>query len=227
VGRAIALELARAGCDLVIHFHAAAQPAVQTVNDIVSLGRRAQACPADLRNPEDVRRLFVCVDEAFGRLDILVNSAAVLEPSDLLTAGLEDWQRTIDLNLRGSFLCLQEAAHRMLAAGGGAIVNISDIAGLRPWRRYPIHSVSKAGVEMLTRVAALALAPRIRVNAVAPGPILRPERLDASRWEELGQALPLRRVGQPEDAARAVRFLLENDYITGETLVVDGGDQLG
>jgi pteridine reductase len=107
---------------------------------------------------------------------------------------------------------------------GGAIINVSDIAGHKPWGRFPIHSISKAGVEMLTRVAALRLAPSIRVNAVAPGPVLKPESMTQARWEEIGRTLPLQRPGSPQDAVAAVLFLLESDFITGATLVVDGGD---
>lgn len=110
--------------------------------------------------------------------------------------------------------------------GAGAIVNISDIAGLRPWRDYPVHSVSKAGLEMLTKVAARTYTPEVRVNAVAPGPVLKPGEMPDTRWQEIGNALPLHRCGNASDVARAVIFLLENDFITGETLVVDGGSQL-
>jgi pteridine reductase len=109
---------------------------------------------------------------------------------------------------------------------GGAIVNISDVAGQRPWRRYPIHSISKAGLDMLTRTAALALAPAIRVNAVAPGPVLKPERMPDERWAEIGDAVPLRRTGRADDVAAAVVFLLRHDYLIGETIAVDGGDLL-
>jgi pteridine reductase len=114
----------------------------------------------------------------------------------------------------------------MQARGSGAVVNISDVIGLRPWGKYPVHSISKAGVEMLTKVAAIDLAPEIRVNAVAPGLILAPERMSSTRWEQLGKDSLLQQTGTPEDVANAVIFLLESDYITGETLVVDGGMQI-
>jgi pteridine reductase len=109
---------------------------------------------------------------------------------------------------------------------GGAIVNISDVAGLRPWARYPTHSVSKAGIEMLTGVAARALGPKIRVNAVAPGPVLRSEWMDEQQWQKITRVLPLQRGGNPDDIAEAVIFLFENDFITGETITVDGGRNL-
>ncbi|MGD8759462.1 MAG: SDR family oxidoreductase [Anaerolineales bacterium] len=223
LGRAIALAMARRGCHLMIHFHRSAQEAEDTVARIKALGMRAAVVQADLSQPEGIQALFQALDQAYGGLDLLVNSAAIMERKDLLAIGQEDWRRTIDLNLKGAFFCLQQAAKRMKLRGGGAIVNISDVAALQPWKHYPVHSISKAGVEMLTKVAALALAPEIRVNAIAPGLILRPEFTDQNRWHKLTQALPLRREGSPSDVVNAVIFLFENDYITGETLIVDGG----
>jgi NAD(P)-dependent dehydrogenase (short-subunit alcohol dehydrogenase family) len=114
----------------------------------------------------------------------------------------------------------------MSRRGGGAIVNIGDVAGARPWPRFPVHSISKAAIHMLTQVAALSLAPSIRVNAVAPGPVLRPETMSAARWESIVSTLPLHKGGTPQDVAEAVLFLLRNDYLTGTTLPVDGGSQL-
>jgi NAD(P)-dependent dehydrogenase (short-subunit alcohol dehydrogenase family) len=223
LGHAIALAMARRGCHLMIHFHRSAQEAEDTVAEVSALGVRVTAVQADLSQAEGIQALFQALDQAYGGLDLLVNSAAIMERGDLLEVSQEDWRRTIDLNLRGVFFCLQQAAKRMRQRGGGAIVNISDVAALQPWKRYPVHSISKAGVEMLTKVAALALAPEIRVNAIAPGLILRPEFTDQKRWEKLAQALPLGREGAPSDVVNAVIFLLENQYITGETLVVDGG----
>jgi NAD(P)-dependent dehydrogenase (short-subunit alcohol dehydrogenase family) len=226
LGRALALALARSGCDVAIHYHASAEMAQATAAEIQALGRRALALPADLTSTAQIESLFGALDGAFSGLDVLVNSAAILEPVDLLDAGEADWQRTIDLNLKAAFFCLQQAARRMRQRGGGAIVNISDVAGIRPWARFPIHSISKAGIEMLTRVAALALAPDIRVNAVAPGPVLKPEGMSAERWQAIGARLPLRRPGSAEDVTRTVLFLLRNEFVTGETVAVDGGDQL-
>lgn len=225
LGRAIALALADQGCDVVIHYHTSRQAAAETVAEIEARGRRAVAVQADLSGSEGVAQLFCRVDEVFGGVDLLVNSAAILIPKDLLRVSEADWRQTVGLNLKGAFFCLQQAAMRMRARGGGAVVNIADLAGLRPWKRFPLHSISKAGIEMLTQVAALALAPEIRVNAVAPGPVLKPSAMAEERWQKIGDALPLRRPGDPSDVARAVIFLFENDYITGETLVVDGGGQ--
>jgi pteridine reductase len=134
-----------------------------------------------------------------------------------------EWQAVLDLNLSAPFFCAQAAARSMLARGGGAIVNIADLGGLRPWARYPAHSVSKAGLIMVTQVLAKALAPTIRVNAVAPGPVLKPQGWDEARWRGVGSRTLLKRAGSGYDVARATQFLIEADYITGETLVVDGG----
>jgi pteridine reductase len=226
VGRAIGLALARQGCRIVVHHHQSPREAEEASAEARAAGAQAIVAQADLADRASIASLFATIDKAYGGLDILVNSAAVLEPSDLLTASEADWERTMGLNLRGAFFCLQEAARRMKERGGGVIVNISDVAAHRPWKRYPIHSISKAGVEMLTRVAALSLAPEIRVVAVSPGPVLKPDRMTQARWSRLTSALPLRRGGTPEDVARAVVFLIQNDYITGETLMLDGGDHL-
>ena len=223
VGRRIALALAREGCDLVVHYHRSQVEAEATVRELSQAGAPAVAVQADLSQPAGIEHLFGEVDRLRGRLDILINCAAILTPVDLLTATYTDWASTMDLNLRATFFCLQAAARRMQTRGG-AIVNISDVAGQRPWRRYPIHSISKAGVDMLTRTAALALAPAVRVNGVAPGPVEKPKRMPDDRWTEIGKSLPLGRPGSGDDVAAAVVFLLQNDYVVGETIAVDGGD---
>jgi NAD(P)-dependent dehydrogenase (short-subunit alcohol dehydrogenase family) len=113
----------------------------------------------------------------------------------------------------------------MQANGGGVIVNISDIAGRQPWPTFPVHSISKTGVEMLTTLSALTFGPSIRVNAIAPGPVLKPEHMPPERWQALGEQLPLKRAGSAKDVSQAVLFLIENDFISGETIAVDGGNQ--
>ncbi len=225
VGREIALGLAKRGCNLILHYHSSDEKAEETLREIEASGVRAISVQADLRDQFELKSLFSAADSSFDRLDILVNSAAIMEKLDFLDADADAWYRTMALNLRAPFFCIQEATRQMLP-GKGVVINISDIAGLRPWASYPIHSISKAGVEMLTQVAAAAFAPDIRVNGIAPGPVMKPELLDDDRWNEIGATVPLQRSGNAGDVSRAVIFLCENDYITGETLVVDGGNML-
>jgi NAD(P)-dependent dehydrogenase (short-subunit alcohol dehydrogenase family) len=225
VGKHIALSLAREGCDLVIHYHRSKDAAEETVAEIKSLHREAIAISADLRDMNQLLQMFDEIEQAYGRLDVLVNSSAIMEGIDLLEVDEEAWHRTLDLNLKAPFFCIQQAVRLMGKQGGGVIVNISDIIGRRPWVQFPVHSISKAGIEMLTQVASLALAPKIRINAVAPGPVLPPEGMAPERWEALGKRAPLQRSGTAEDVALAVIYLLKNDYVHGETLVVDGGMQ--
>lgn len=226
VGRAIALALADAGCDLLVHYHRSGQLAEQTAKQAEQLGVRAVTAQADLSRSEGVAALFGLVDTELGGLDVLVNSAAVLHQVDLLEFTEQNWRDSVGLNLKGAAFCLQQAALRMRARGSGAIVNISDTAAQQPWQRFPLHSISKAGLEMLTRVAAFALAPEIRVNAVVPGPTLKPPWMSEQRWAEIIGHMPLRRAVEPEDVAQAVEFLLTNQYVTGHVLRVDGGTLL-
>ncbi len=226
VGRGIALALAAAGAHVAVHYHTSGAAAAATVADLQALGVRAFAAQADQSDPAQAAGLIDAVLARFGRLDILVNSAAIMEPGDVLTLTPEAWDRSLAVNLRGPFLCAQRAARAMLAAGGGAIVNIADLAGLEPWTRYPQLSVSKAGVIMLTRVLARALAPTVRVNAVAPGPVAAPQGWNDARWRAVWEHTPLRREGTPTDVGAAVVYLAGAPYVTGVILPVDGGTLL-
>ena len=223
VGKAIALALAGAGAHVVVHYHSAEAAAAETKAEIEALGVQAVAVQADLSTAAGIAALFAATEAAFGGLDILVNSAASMDRGDVRTLTRAAWQQVMDLNLTGPFFCAQAAARLMAGRGGGAIVNISDLAGLQPWTRYPAHSVSKAGLLMVTEVLAKALAPQIRVNAIAPGPVVKTVGWDDERWRQLGDHTLLKRTGSGEDVARAVLYLLEADFVTGQTLVVDGG----
>jgi NAD(P)-dependent dehydrogenase (short-subunit alcohol dehydrogenase family) len=193
---------------------------------VESKGGRAIAVRADLAQPAQIDSLFERVAKEMGGLDVLVNSASIMEGGQVLDLTLAEWQRSLDVNLTAPFLCARQAARLMLERpDGGVIVNITDGSALRPWPGYPAHSVSKAGLVMLTQVLAKALAPRIRVNAVCPGPVMKPPDWDEARWERAGRQTLLKRTGSGYDVSRAVRFLIEEDFITGETLVVDGGDR--
>lgn len=227
LGKAIARALAEEGADIVVHHYASTTEASATVAELERLGVRAEALRADLQDTEQISRLFADIEREFGGLDILVNSAASFERSPVLDIRPTDWDRVLNLNLRAPFLCTQHAA-RLMRAGGrpGRIINIADVAAFQAWPGYVHHCVSKAGLVAMTRATARALAPDILVNAVAPGPVLPPDETSAAERAELADATVLGRLGEPVDVARAVTFLVRSDYVTGETIVVDGGKTL-
>ncbi|MHB8630059.1 MAG: SDR family NAD(P)-dependent oxidoreductase [Aggregatilineales bacterium] len=227
VGKAIALELARRGVHQVVHYNNSDAEAIQTTDEIIALGVQAIRVKADQSDPTQVDTLFEAIRAKFGRLDILVNSASIFQEADLLTLSYADWQKTLAVNVTGPFLCTQHAARLMRATGqGGVIINISDNGGLKGWPSYPGHSVSKAGLLMLTKVAARSLAPDIRVNAIVPGMVLQPPGNDEAQWKRHAQRTPIKRPGTAEDVAHAVAYLAEEDYVTGAVLTVDGGEAL-
>jgi len=217
--------LARAGCDVAVHYHASRAGADETAQEIRALGRRAELVAADLRDAAAARELpDRAVDALGGRgLHVLINSAGVMLRQPVETVTPESWDETFDLNLRAYFFVAQGAIPQLRKVRG-KIVNLADVAGFEPWPAYLPHSVSKAGVVMLTKALAFALAPDITVNAVAPGPVLLPEAWDDATRARFAETTPLKRLGSPDDVVSAVRFLLEGgDFITGTTLVVDGG----
>ncbi|MCC6905326.1 MAG: SDR family oxidoreductase [Anaerolineae bacterium] len=229
VGRGIAFALARAGASVAIHYHTSDQEALETLDLIRRPGIRAEAIRADLADPDEIRHLFNAVQQTFGRLDILVNSASAFTRRGFLDLSLEEWDAGIAVNLRAPFLCSQRAARLMLSQEiTGSIINIADTIGERPWASYPEHAISNAGLLMLTRVSAKALAPnRIRVNAVIPGPVLRPSGMPDERWKQIVGALPLPHQGDGTAyVAQAVLSLVQNEFITGAALHVDGGEGL-
>jgi pteridine reductase len=232
VGRSIALALAREGAHVAITYHASADEAQRTVAEIEACGVGGLAVCCDQSHPAQVTAVFDAIQARWGRLDILVNSAAVMQQKPFLDITSQDWDATIGINLTGPFLFSQHAGRMMLARSSttgetsGVIVNIADEAGLTPWPRYVHHSISKAGVIMLARAAALALAPKVRVNAVAPGPVLKPEGWTDERWETLRPSTPLDRLGSPQDVVEAVLYVIRAEFVTGDVLVVDGGRML-
>lgn len=222
VGRAIALALARQGYPIGLHYHSSRQTALETAEEILALGVDAFLLPADLTDPAQIKAMFEKVSELPRRLGVLVNSAAVMLRGDLATMTADEWDGTLALNLRAPWLCAREAAGCMGQAGG-VIINITDVGASKTWSGYPAYTVSKAALETLTRLLARQLAPAVRVNAVAPGLILPSETLSPEDWQRLVNRLPLKRSGTPEAVAQAVIALIQNEYITGETLRVDGG----
>jgi len=221
LGKAIALALADKGYAIGLHYHASEEAARQTAKEIETLGVPVFPLRADLRNEQDVRWMFQQIAQTGLLLKVLVNSAAIMPKQDLMDISIEDWDAVMDLNLRAAWLCAVEAARLMQA--GGVIINISDTGAHKVWTSYPLYVISKTGLEALTRLLARRLAPHIRVNAIAPGLISRGENITAEEWERLVQRLPMRQTGSEADVTKAVLFLLESVYITGEVLVVDGG----
>lgn len=222
LGRSIALALARIGYPLGVHYHHSEAAARSLVDEIAVLGGEAFLLPADLSDPEPIRALFEQVTRLPHRLGVWVNSAAVMRSGDLSTMPVEDWDSTLALNLRAPWLCAREAAACM-GQQGGIIINITDVGAQKNWTGYPAYTVSKAALETLTRLLARQLAPAVRVNAVAPGLILPSAAVSPEEWQRLVNRLPLQKAGSPEDVAQAVISLIQNKYITGETLRVDGG----
>ncbi len=225
VGRALALALARGGADVVVNYHHSEADARRTVADIEALGRRALSIQADVASRQEVSAMIRRVAAEFGRLDVLVNSASVFRSAPFLAIDEADWDRVLDVNLKGPFLMIQAAA-ALLAGTEGLVVNIADISALQPWPGFAHHSVSKAGLAQLTRVAARALAPRVRVNCIAPGTVLPPEDYTEEQISDLRDHIALKRLGSPADVERALLFLVESDFVTGEIVVVDGGRSL-
>lgn len=230
IGAAVALAVADHGADVALCYRSSKAEAEATVTAITKLGRRAIAIQADLRQPGDCRRLVSEAAAFLGRLDVLLNLASVYvsKPYSQLTD--EDWDTALAVDLRAAHLCAQAAVPHMRAAGGGRIVNFADwiAASGRPrYVGYLPYYVAKAGVIGLTEALALELAAeRILVNAVAPGPILAPAGTTDQELEAVERATPLGQWGGPGEIVKAVLHLLESDFVTGETVRVDGGRHL-
>ena len=226
VGQAIALRLAATGRQVAVHYHQSRAGADDTVARIVAAGGSAQAFGADIADPDAPARLIAQVVEAFGGLDVLVNSAASWLRAPMGEVRAEQFDASVATNLRAPFLLAQAAAPH-LAARRGAIVNIADHLAYDWESPYLAHGVVKGAVEHLTRGLARVLAPHVRVNAVAPGVVLLPEGVSATVEARLVGETPLARIGSPDDVADAVAWLAAAPYVTGEVLHVDGGRHLG
>ena len=225
VGRALVLALARAGADLAIHYHGSGDEAAETAAAVRSLGRRAETFQADLSDPDQATALAARVGDVMDRLDVLVNNASLFQSARFHEVDVEDWDRVMAVNLRAPFLLLQATAP-LLGASNGVAVNIADLAGVQAWPAFPHHGVSKAGLIHLTRVAARALAPDVRVNCIVPGTVLPPEDYTAEQIDASVDRTVLGRIGSPDDVAQALLFAIRSDFATGSIITVDGGRTL-
>jgi pteridine reductase len=231
IGNAVAMALADRGYHIAIHYHHSAEEADETVAAIAQKGVRAAAFQADVSKEADVAGLFDAVMAAFGRLDVLVTAAGVWQPKPLEDVTADDVLRQFAVNTLGTFLCCQRAGLIMAKqAEGGAIVTMGDWATARPYRGYAAYFAGKGAVPTLTRALASELSHRnqfVRVNCVEPGPVMVPENLSEHEVKGAIAGTLLKRLGRPENIAQAVVFLVENDYIAGICLPVDGGRAIG
>ena len=224
IGRAIAMALAEAGANVIVHCNRSTDAAEATAVDIRAIGVEAHVVRADLSEPDRIEAMFASIE----RLDVLVNNAAVFDrtPLDELTA--DQWDAPFAVNARAPALCIRWSLPLLRSAGAGAIVNITDIAAEKAWAAYPAYCASKAALLALTKSAARSLAgENIRVNAVAPGAALWADDQDEKDVQAVIGQIPLKRAGSPEDIAAAVVFLAGHDYMTGQTLRIDGGWHMG
>lgn len=225
LGAAIALELGRAGANVVVHYHSSAEQARAVVEQLHALGVEAISCAGDIAAVSEVERVVDQAAARWGRLDLLVNNAGIWGSTPIGTVTQERWDELLATNVRGAFFAAQRAAPALRTAHG-AIVNIADVGALRPWRNHTPYLVSKGAVVTLTEALAKDLAPEIRVNAIAPGPVLMPDDWTPEQAEGAAKTVLLRRLGSPEDIAQAVLYLAQAEYVTGVVLPVDGGNRL-
>jgi len=226
LGRALALSLAEQGVRLLIHYGSSAGPAQATISQVKTMGGEALALQADFRQSGAAARLLDRAVEHFGQLDILVNSAAIFGAGDLSDTTEENWDKHFAINLKSPFFLSQAFAAHVGQERRGHIINIADWRALRPGPDHLTYTLTKAGLVTMTQSLALALAPNIQVNAIAPGAILPPPDKGEDYLEKLGQALPLQRSGSPEEVSKAMLYLLQSDFVTGELIFVTGGEHL-
>ena len=228
VGKAITLALARAGAHVVINYHRTSESiACATAVEAEAFGVTALPLQADVANPQQLKAMISTTITEVGNVSILINSASIFRKTPLPTKDTADWHQVTDTALHGAFECSNAVAPAMQKKGEGVIINIVDLMAWQPRKNFAAHSIGKAALLALTRQLAIDLAPEVRVNAVAPGPVLSPDHYSSKIRERIANRTLLKRWGNPEDVARAVLFLIDSDYITGEHITVDGGERYG
>ena len=226
VGKSLTLALAGAGANVFVHYNSSAGPAEETAAEVESLGRRSAIGSANLSDPAAGVRLIAEATAALGEISILINSASGFPKDTLADATLEGFRATLDLTLASPIFLTQAYAAALSQDVVGAVVNVTDVKTSRPYLDHFSYVIAKGGIDTFTRAAARALAPRIRVNAVALGVILPPPGEDDFYAEKLAANIPMRRVGGTAPVAGAMLALVENDFITGEIVRIDGGGHL-
>ena len=226
VGKAISLAFARAGANVIVHYNTSTGPAEATAVEARAAGVRAAVFQADVTNLDEVRAMRDFAQAEYGGVDILVNSASFFKTTPVPTDDFSAWKQVTSVLIDGSFYCANLFGRGMIARGEGAIINIVDLSAWEPWPNFAAHSVGKAALLAMTRQLALEFAPAVRVNAVAPGPVLPPPDYSPEKVARAAQLTLLERWGTPEDVTSAVLFLASADYITGDTITVDGGRRL-
>ncbi len=227
VGKAITLALAEAGTNVVINYNSSSTAADVTAAEATALGVEALAVQANIADLEQVDAMVGLAKERLGGVDILVNSASRYKETPFPTDDHSEWHRLTGIGINGPYYCTNAVAPGMLTKGEGAIINIVDLSGLEPWPNFLAHSVSKAALMAMTRQWALELAPAVRVNAIAPGPVLPPPDYSPEVIDYVAGMTLLQRWGTPEDIAEAVLYFVRANYVTGDMLCVDGGERYG
>ena len=226
LGQAIAVSLGQQGMKIALHYHQSMEGAKETL-DLMGGDIKQHGCfQADLRQVSKIELLIQHIEEKLGQIDVLINNAADFFPTPLGEVSESEWDHLISLNLKAPFFLSQLVGTSMLKQGQGKIVNIVDVAAERPWPQFLPYCASKAGLVSLTKGLAKALAPAVQVNAVAPGTMLPPPQISSFSQDLAIERSLLKKMGRPDDIARAVTYFLENDFVTGTVLPVDGGRML-
>ena len=223
IGRAIALDLFTHGTSIAVHYRTSQSEADALVAEITAGGGNAQAFRSNLEHVAEIEQMVANILDAFGRIDILVNSASVFAPTPLTEITERDWDANLDTNLKACFFLSKFASAAMRQQGAGKIVNLGDWAGIRPYKDYLPYSVSKSGLIGLTKALAKELAPEVQVNCIALGMVMPPENYSKKEVERLVSRTLTKKIGTPEDVARAVVFFCETDFATGTILPLEGG----
>jgi pteridine reductase len=224
LGRCFASALAKKGYAILLHYHSSESNAMETAAEIRKGGELVYLHQADLSDCNEIITMWKFIDTLPHVVGILINSAATMTHEDIRSVSPKQFDDSMAINLRAPLICSQEAAKRM--SNGGLIINISDIGAGKNWVGYPIYSISKAGLEVLTRIMAKVLAPKIRVNAIAPGLVLPPSDMNSESWDKLILKVPMERSAKPEEITSMVEYLIQNQYITGQVIDIDGGYSL-